>query len=81
MNEEIDRILSEELEKINAITEEELQNIDKIIQSEKNIEQELEYKKELIEILKKVQKLGIEIEFNEEMSIEELEDLLRGVKV
>lgn len=81
MNEEIDRILSEELEKINAVTEEELQNIDKIIQSEKNIEQELEYKKELIEILKKVQKLGIEIEFNEEMSIEELEDLLRGVKV
>lgn len=81
MNEEIDRILSEELEKRNAITEEELQNIDKIIQSEKNIEQELEYKKELIEILKKVQKLGIEIEFNEEMSVEELEDLLRGVKV
>ena len=81
MNEEIDRILSEELEKINAVTEEELQSIDKIIQSEKNIEQELEYKKELIEILKKVQKLGIEIEFNEEMSIEELEDLLRGVKV
>ena len=81
MNEEIDRILLEELEKRNAITEEELQNIDKIIQSEKNIEQELEYKKELIEILKKVQKLGIEIEFNEEMSVEELEDLLRGVKV
>ena len=81
MNEEIDRILLEELEKRNAITEEELQNIDKIIQSEKNIEQELEYKKELIEILKKVQKLGIEIGFNEEMSVEELEDLLRGVKV
>ena len=81
MNEEIDRILSEQLEKVNAITEEELQNIEKIIQSEKNVEQELEYKKELIEILKKVQRLGIDIEFNEEMSVEELEELLRGVKV
>ena len=81
MKNTIDELISEELDNIEVSPKEVIDDIkNKIDTVNKNVK-EAEYKKTLIEIINKLDKIGYKIEYNEDMNVKELENLLKNIEV
>ncbi len=81
MNNAIDQIIQSEMDKLK---EEDFQSerVTELVENQNEIMQrELEHRKKLLDVLSRVKRMGINIEFNEEMSTDDLEDLLKKIKV
>lgn len=80
MKEEITNAINEKLDEINP-TLEDIYNSQIITNKIEKIRKENgEYKRDLIKILDNLKNMGVEIEYSEEMSIEELENIVDKIK-
>lgn len=79
MREDIDNIIKEQLDKLETTPTEGKDEITELInrQNEKVLE---EKKKKLIVQIEELKNLGVDIEYDESMSVEELEDIVDGVQ-
>ena len=79
MREDIDNIIKEQLDKLETTSTEGKDEITELInrQNEKVLE---EKKKKLIVQIEELKNLGVDIEYDKSMSVEELEDIVDGVQ-
>ena len=84
MNEDIKNVIDKELNKIDSNTLKDYQDdfgkrVDRVVDTNnKQIIEDLEYHKRLIDKLNQLKKNNPSIVFQESMSIEELEDIIRS---
>ncbi len=87
MKEEIDNIIENELNNvetnINNIQDESVMDDIKNLVEKQNESQkrEVEYRKKIFDIFEKLKKMGIELEYNDSMTNEELERILERVQI
>ena len=87
MKEEIDNIIENELNNvetnINNIQDESVMDDIKNLVEKQNESQkrEVEYRKKIFDIFEKLKKMGIELEYNDTMTNEELERILERVQI
>ncbi len=87
MKKEIDSIIENELNNvktnINNIEDESvMEDIKELVNKQnENQKKEIEYRKKIFEIFEKLKKMGIELEYNDTMTNEELEKILERVHI
>ena len=79
MREDIDNIIKEQLDKLETTPTEGKEEITNLVneQNEKALKQK---KEKLIVQIENLKNLGVDIEYDESMSVEELEDIVDGVQ-
>ena len=79
MREDIDNIIKEQLDKLETTPTEGKEEITNLVneQNEKALKQK---KEKLIVQIEELKNLGVDIEYDESMSVEELEDIVDGVQ-
>ena len=85
MKEEISNIIEDELKKINPSVEdmynEGNQDVAELVEDQNTkLMKEKEYRDSLIKQIEEIKKLGIDIEYNDNTSIEELENMINKVQ-
>ena len=84
MNEDIKNVIDQELNKIDSSTlmnhqDDFSKNVDRVVYiNNKQVREDEEYRKRLIDKLNQLKENNSNIDFQEDMSIEELEDIIRN---
>lgn len=84
MNEDIKNVIDQELNKIDSSTlmnhqDDFSKNVDRVVDiNNKQVREDEEYRKRLIDKLNQLKENNSNIDFQEDMSIEELEDIIRN---
>ena len=79
---DIKNIIDGELDKINpSLNSNNEETINKMIKGLNKGVLRSQYKNDLLEILDKIKKLGYDVSYNKEMSIEELEKIINSIDI
>jgi len=85
MKEDFKNLIENEFDKIDTSKEntKELENdIQELINNQnKHVQEEITYRRKLFDILEKIEKMGIKITYNDKMTTQELEKILKEVKL
>jgi hypothetical protein len=85
MKEDFKSLIENEFDKIDTSKEntKELENdIQELINNQnKHVQEEIIYRRKLFDILEKIEKMGIKITYNDKMTTQELEKILKEVKL
>ena len=85
MKEDFKSLIENEFDKIDTSKEntKELENdIQELINNQnKHVQEEITYRRKLFDILEKIEKMGIKITYNDKMTTQELEKILKEVKL
>jgi len=84
MKEELENIIQNELSKVEASKETESpeSQIKKLVNTQNEIiTNEKEHRQKLFEILEKLKKMNISLDYNDKMSTKELENIIKEVKI
>lgn len=84
MKEELENIIQNELSKVEASKETESpeSQIKKLVNTQNEIiTNEKEHRQKLFEILEKLKKMNITLDYNDKMSTKELENIIKEVKI
>ena len=84
MKEELKNLIDQEFEKLNPSEEKEglEKSIQEIVENQnRQVQEEASYRKKLFEILEKIQKMNIPVNYNDKMTTKELEKIIKEVKI
>ncbi len=85
MKDELQDLIDQEFSKLDSKTEN-IKDIEKSIKAivdnqNKQVQETAEYRKKLFEILEKMKKMNIKVNYNDNMTTEELENIIKEVKI
>ena len=85
MKEDLRSLINQEFDKLNP-SEKDKENLqaainDMVRKSNENARNNIEYRRKLFEILEKLEKMNIKCNYNDKMTNEELEKIIKEVKI